>query len=233
MKLLGHYLSPYTRRVAVSLNTLGMTFTLEELSVMKEPERVRPHNPLLRIPTLVLDDGTALIESGAILDEIDQMAGPARALVPPAGPERRRVTQLTAFAIASMEKQQWASYERRFRPAEKVHQPWIDHNEGQSLGGFRHLDRIAAEASGWLAGTQRMTQADITTAVIVGFAVLVRPELNDLVPNLCAFAARCEQLPAFRNAPMPASQPGRPGVWIGSDYDRVAEARTQESPPRP
>jgi glutathione S-transferase len=225
MKLLGHYLSPYTRRVAVSLNALGMTFTLDELSVMKEPERVRPHNPLLRIPTLVLDDGTALIESGAILDEIDQIAGPERALVPQTGHARRIVMQLTAFAIASMEKQQWATYERRFRPAEKVHPPWIEHNEGQSLGGFRHLDRVAAGASGWLAGTARMTQADITTAVVVGFALLVRPELQDLVPQLCAFAARCEELPAFRAAPMPASLPGRPGVWVGSDYQRVADGR--------
>jgi glutathione S-transferase len=233
MKLLGHYLSPYTRRVAVSLSALGMAFTLEELSVMKEPERVRPHNPLLRIPTLVLDDGTALIESGAILDEIDQMAGRERALVPPSGPERRAVMQLTAFAIASMEKQQWATYERRFRPAEKIHQPWIDHNEGQSLGGFRHLDRVAAGVSGWLAGTERMTQADITTAVIVSFAILVRPELQDLLPHLCTFAERCEQLPAFRTAPMPPSRPGSPGVWIGSAYERVADDRTQEGPPRP
>ena len=110
----------------------------------------------------------------------------------------------------------WAFYERRFRPDEKVHQPWIDHNEAQALGGLRHLEQVASGAAGWLAGTARMTQADITTAVVVSFVALVRPELKDLVPNLCAFAARCEQLPAFRSAPMPASQPGRPGVWVGS-----------------
>jgi glutathione S-transferase len=216
MRLLGHYLSPYTRRVAVSLHALGIAFSLDELSVMKQPERVRPHNPLLRIPTLVLDDGEALVESGAILDAIDQMAGPGRALVPPSGPERRRVTQLTALAIASMEKTQWASYERRFRPAEKVHQPWIDHNEGQALGGLRHLDAIAAAAPGWLAGTAHMTQADITTAVVVSFIVLVRPPWRDLVPHLTAFAARCEELPPFRSAAMPPSVPGQPGVWVGS-----------------
>ena len=45
MKLLGHYLSPFTRRVAVSLHALGMPFELDELSVIGEPERVRPHNP--------------------------------------------------------------------------------------------------------------------------------------------------------------------------------------------
>ena len=231
MKLLGHYLSPFTRRVAVSLHALGIPFDLEELSVIREPERVRPHNPLLRIPTLLLDDGAALIESDAILDEIDQMAGPDRALVPSAGPQRRAVMQLTAFALASMDKMQWAFYERRFRPEEKVHQPWIDHNEAQALGGLRHLDRVASGATGWLAGTACMTQADVTTAVAVSFITLVRPELHDVVPHLCAFAARCEQLPAFRSAQMPASLPGRPGVWVGSDYGKLAES--EKSPPRP
>jgi len=59
-------------------------------------------------------------------------------------------------------------------------------------------------------------QADITTAVIVSFVREGRPELRieDIVPDLCGFAARCEQLPAFRNAAMPPSQPGRPGVWM-------------------
>lgn len=218
MKLLGHYMSPYTRRVAVSLNVLGVPFDLVELSVIQEPERVRPHNPVLRIPTVVLDDGESLIESGAILDTIDQMVGSARALVPPSGPDRRRVTQLTAMAVASMEKAQWGYYERRFHPAEKVHQPWIDHNDGQCLGGLRYLEQVASGAtgSGWLAKTSDISQADITTAVVVSWLREGRPELRPdaLVPNLCRFAARCEELPAFKAAPMPASQPGRPGVYI-------------------
>ena len=216
MKLLGHYLSPFTRRVAVSLHALGMPFDLEELSVVREPQRVGPHNPLLRIPTLVLDDGEALIESDAILDEIDQMAGPARALVPHSGRDRRRVMQLTAFALASMDRMQWAFYERRFKPEEKVHPPWIEHNESRSLAGLRHLEGIASGVAdgSWLAGTARMTQADITTAVVVSFVTLIKPHLRFALPRLCAFAARCEELPAFRSAPMPPSQPGRPGVWM-------------------
>src|SRR5262249_12104958 len=160
------YLSPYTRRVAVSLNALRMPFSLEELSVMKQPERVRPHNPLLRIPTLVLDDGEALVESGAILDAIDQMAGPERALVPPSGPERRRRPRLPPLAIARMKNPKGAPNGWRSPPAEKIHQPWIDHNEGQALGGLRHLDAAAAAAPGWLAATAQISQADITAAVM-------------------------------------------------------------------
>ena len=104
MRLIGNFLSPYTRRVAVSLNILELPFELEELFVFKEPDVVRRHNPVVRIPVLVLDDGTALVESSAILDEIDCMVGPERCLIPSDGVQRRRVVQTTAIAVACAEK---------------------------------------------------------------------------------------------------------------------------------
>jgi glutathione S-transferase len=165
-----------------------------------------------------MDDGEPLVESGAILDEIDQMVGPARALVPANGASRRRVMQTTALAIASMEKVQWGYYERRFRPPEKVHEPWIEHNNGQALGGLKRLDAIAAALApdAWLAGTDAISQADITAAVVVSWVREGRPELKLEVeaPSLCRFAERCEALPAFKAAPMPKSEVGRPGVYI-------------------
>ncbi|HAJ18482.1 MAG TPA: glutathione S-transferase family protein, partial [Rhodospirillaceae bacterium] len=96
MELYGVYLSPYTRRVAIALNLLDMPYTHNAVRVFERPDVVREHNPLARVPTLVLQDGSALIESSAILDEIDQMAGPDRALTPPSGPSRRAVLQIAA-----------------------------------------------------------------------------------------------------------------------------------------
>jgi len=78
MKLIGNYLSPYVRRVAVSLNILAWPFELDEVLVFKDPAVVRRYNALVRIPVLVLDDGSTLFESGAILDEIDRLAGTER-----------------------------------------------------------------------------------------------------------------------------------------------------------
>ena len=75
MKLVGNYLSPYVRRVAVSLHLLELPFTLDALYVFKEPDVVRQLNPVVRIPVLILDDGSSLVESSAILDEIDQIVG--------------------------------------------------------------------------------------------------------------------------------------------------------------
>jgi glutathione S-transferase len=161
MRLIGIFLSPFVRRVAVSLNILKLPFESDKVFVFKELDAVRRHNPLVRIPILVLDDGENLVESGAILDEVDQMVGPEERLTPSHGPLRRRVVQTAAIALACAEKAQWAFYEDRVRPAEKVHTPWIEHNDRQVLGGFKQLNMAAAEIDedGWIAGTPSISQA--------------------------------------------------------------------------
>lgn len=198
MKLLGLYRSPYTRRVGVSMHLMGMTFEHEPVPVWDTPEPVKAHNPVVRVPTLVLDDGDALVESYAILDWLDEQAG-AKRLTPASGAERRRVMKATAIGLGAIDKAIWAAYEVRFHPKEKVHAPWIEHNEGQVLGGLRWLDGLAAKAGdGWLCGGA-MTQADVTGAIAFTFACTARPKLGvpEAVPALARHAARCEALPAF------------------------------------
>lgn len=209
MRLIGILLSPFVRRVAVSLNVLEVSFERDEVFVFGEPDRIRPHNPLVRIPVLILDDGTALVESGAILDEIDHMVSPERRLIPVDHPQRRRLVQTAAIALACAEKAQWAFYERRVRPAEKVHEPWIEHNDRQLLAGLEHLNMTVAEVDdqGWIAGMPNISQADITTTIAFSFATIARPnlELEERFPQISRFAKRCEGLPAFAEAPIPGA----------------------------
>ena len=79
MILVGQYDSPYTRRVAISLMVLGIPYEHDTRSVFGDFDSMRRTNPLGRIPSLVLDDGEVLIDSAAILDWIDELAGPERA----------------------------------------------------------------------------------------------------------------------------------------------------------
>lgn len=211
MTLFGNYLSPYTRRVAIALELLELPYEQENLSVFVTPEPVEEHNPLVRIPTLLLEDGEPVFESGAILDALDHMVPPERRLVPSESKARRDVLRVTALATGVMDKAVWAFYEGRFRPAEIVHQPWIDHNEKQVMSGFAALDKIAeaAGSEGWLAGTPSISLADVSVGVMAGFVAKVRSNLGTLAafPALTAFAARCEALPAFQATPVPAQPP--------------------------
>ncbi|MCA8928454.1 MAG: glutathione S-transferase family protein [Alphaproteobacteria bacterium] len=205
MKLLGGFLSPYVRRTAVSLNLTGLNWESVQVSVWDDPNAVKQHNPLVRVPTLVLDDGEALVESYAILDAIDELAG-AKRLTPASGAERRRVMKATAVAAGAIDKTIWAVYELRFHDKEHVSRKWVEHNEAQALGGFEWLDNAAkAAGDGWLCGPA-ITEADVTAAVGFSFASKVRPKLGlaEKFPALAAHNARCEALDAFKNAPLPS-----------------------------
>lgn len=197
MMLIGMFDSPFVRRVAISMKLLGMSFEHADWSVGKDFQRIRQYNPLGRVPTLVLDDGETLIESAAILDYLDELAG-ERALLPRAGATRRRALHLMAIATGAAEKGVVQVYERVFRPAEKVHQPWLDRCATQVDGALRVLDReYAASGVAWLLG-DRIMQPDITAACVTTF-------LSDALhldaagyPNLHALAQRCETLPVFQ-----------------------------------
>ena len=182
MILIGRDLSPFVRRVAVSLQVMNLPFERRELSTADHAAEIRALNPLGRVPALVLsDDEPALIDSWAILDYLDHEVAPERALVPSEGDGRREVLRLVAIGTGATEKAVASFYERTRRPKETVHQPYADHLDGQVAAGLQALD-AAIEGRDWLVGGN-MTQADITAREIIlqgmgsEFVVVARQEI--------------------------------------------------------
>ena len=97
MKLIGVNRSPYTRRVAITLNIYGVPFEQRALSGFDNRAEVRPNNPLGRIPALVLDSGETLIDSNAIIDHLDEVYGHDQPTTPRSGAERRAVLKVAAM----------------------------------------------------------------------------------------------------------------------------------------
>lgn len=194
MILVGQYDSPYVRRVAVSLRTLGFGYEHDTRSVFGDFDAMRQVNPLGRIPSLVLDDGEVLIDSAAILDWLDQTVGPARALVPATGVERRRALRLIALATGAIDKIGAATYERVIRPSAFRWPEWIDRCRTQGAGAIAAL---AAES--WPAEAS-LDQAQITTACTIRYVRMADPEVlpPGRHPSLDALSERCEALPAFQ-----------------------------------
>lgn len=192
--------SPFVRPVAVSLKLLDIPFEHANWSVGKDYERIREFNPLVRVPTLVLDDGTALVECAAILDHLDETVGPARALLPDSGRERRDALQIAAIALGAAEKGREQIYERVFRPAEKRHDPWLARCRAQMHGGLAELDALCAArgAGRWLIGDS-ITRGEITLASAFTFLTesVGLTEQEGPYPALRALVARCEALPPF------------------------------------
>ena len=91
----------------MSLNILGLTWENEAVAVFANPDSVSKFNPLVRVPTVVLDDGEALFESYAILDALDEIAGDAKRLIPASGIERQNVMRLTETKLPRSLAARW------------------------------------------------------------------------------------------------------------------------------
>ncbi|MBL0901493.1 MAG: glutathione S-transferase family protein, partial [Reyranella sp.] len=100
MQLVGVTRSPYTRRVAITLELYGISYRLQALSSFGNREEVRAANPLGRIPALVLDDGETLVDSPAIIAHPAEVHGLSPALGPPSGPARRAAPRAAPRRVA-------------------------------------------------------------------------------------------------------------------------------------
>jgi glutathione S-transferase len=203
MILVGQYDSPFVRRVGITLQLYGLSFKRNTISVFNDANDMAQINPLVRIPSLVLDSGEVMVDSVAILDYLDELVGPERALMPRAGRERREVFQIVAMAIGSVDKAGAIVYERFFHPPHHVNQDLIGRFKTQLAGGLQWLEeRLKGD---WCFGT-KISQADISVGVSLGYMNLRLPEAFEggKYPKLTRFSAKCEGLDAFK-ATRPAS----------------------------
>ena len=158
---------------------------------------MRISNPLGRIPALVLDDGETLVDSGAIIDHLDEVFGRDRALTPPAGADRRAVLKIAAIMMGACEKLLHAAYERNQRPVEKQHQPWIDDCIAQATSALTAVDSMTDPQQDYLL-LGRITQADITAFIAERLGRRVGGiDTESQLPRLRALAKRLSQHPAF------------------------------------
>jgi glutathione S-transferase len=201
MKLIGMLDSPYVRRVAISLQFLGLRFEHQSLSVFRTFAQFQKINPVVKAPTFVADDGTVLMDSTLILEYAEALARP-RTLMPGTPTELCTALRVIGLALAATEKSVQIVYERELRPPEKRHDPWVARVTGQILAAYSELETELAEGLFSRAGPS-LDQAAITTAVAWHFTqrtipdVVAAPRFRSLV----AFSHRAESLPQFRAAP--------------------------------
>jgi glutathione S-transferase len=202
MQLIGMLDSPYVRRVAISLQLLGLGFEHRSISVFSTFEQFRAINPVVKAPSLICDDGEVLMDSTLIIEYAEALAAGRRSLMPGAPHQRQHTLREIGLALAACEKSIQIVYERNLRPAEKLHEPWIRRVTGQLLAAFQILetDLIA----GPLAVTSAaINQAGVSVAVAWNFTQQMVPEVvpDANYPALREFSAKAEALPEFIAAP--------------------------------
>lgn len=206
MQLIGYLDSPFVRRVAISLEMLGIDYQHRELSIFRDFDEFHSISPLVKVPTLILDDGQVLVDSSLIINYLETQVV-KRSLMPEDPVAYRQATQQIGVALVAMEKVAALIYETGQRPPERQHQAWIDRLQTQLKGAVDLMElavsNSAAAGNYWLLGTE-LSQADITTAVAWRFTQHIEKAdipANDY-PALFAYSVRAEALPEFKACPL-------------------------------
>ena len=196
MKLLGGTISPYTRKVRIVLADKKIDCDFATVDVAPAENPVNAHNPLGKVPTLLMDDGTALFDSRVIVEFLDS-ASPIARLIPEDNRERVAVRRWEALADGCLDAGLLVRYES-IRPKKEQSASWSAKQTGKLQRG---LATIAAElADRPFCHGERYTLADIAVGCCLGWVDFRRPAAIDYraaYPNLARFYDRLMERPAF------------------------------------
>jgi glutathione S-transferase len=203
--LIGQYDSPFVRRVAVALVHYGLAYEHRPWSVWADAEKLARYTPLRRVPVLIWEDGSVLLESFAILDALDDRVGADRALLPRSGPVRRAGLRVAALATGLSEKAVSLLYEHVLRKPEARSAIWAERCAAQIRDALALLEAERARAATPFWFGETLSHADIALGCALRFTREAHPALLEAAigPALEAHAARCEALPVFQAVVQP------------------------------
>ncbi|MCO5136044.1 MULTISPECIES: glutathione S-transferase [unclassified Shinella] len=138
MKIYYSNASPYSTKVRMAAHFAGLNARSVATDTNADPAELLAANPLGKIPTLVTDEGLAVYDSRAIMNYIDRQT--KGTLYPRNAAKRTEVDVLEATADGICDSLLAIVYERRSRPEEKVHQPWIDRQWQKVERALDHLE---------------------------------------------------------------------------------------------
>jgi glutathione S-transferase len=207
MILIGQYDSPFVRRVGIALTLYDLPFEHRPWSVFGDGEKLAALNPVMRVPTLALDDGTVLTDSHIILQYLDGLVAADVALIPTEPAARQQALAVTALATGAADKAVSLFYELRLHDEPSA--GFVARCRSQINGSLNALERIRAKTATTGFAGACLTHADIAVACMLRFISEAHPDLFDAAarPALAAHAARLEALPVFQAISQPFVPP--------------------------
>lgn len=201
MQLIGMMDSPFVRRVAISARMLGLEYEHRSLSIFQGYDEFRGVNPLVKVPTLVCDNGEMLVDSTLIIDYLESLSD--QTLMPDDPGQWLTSLRHIGTAMVAMEKVAQLIYETKQRPQEKQHGPWVERLRQQLSAALDLMEQSVGDGREWIFG-DKLTQADLTVAVAWRFVQHVFPKffISPSYPALTAFSGRAEGLPDFIACPL-------------------------------
>lgn len=195
MKLLGSHGSPYTRKVRIVLAEKRIDFDFEVVNLASDARPVIAVNPLSKIPTLVLDDGTALYDSRVIVEFADAVS-PLGRLIPDDHRDRAAVRRWEALADGILDAGLLIRQEDN-QPKKQRNAAWVEKHLGKVERGLAEAARELAEKA-WCH--ERYSLADIALGATLGWLDFRKPggiDYRASYANLARYHDRLMQRPTF------------------------------------
>lgn len=192
MKLLASLTSPYGRKLRVIAHELGIALPLIETSPMADPAALLAANPLGKVPALVLDDGSAIIDSPVIAAFL-LASVPGQQLMAQSGHDHWQARSTEALADGVLD----AAIILRFNMAQGITAgPWVDRQ-------YRAIERALAVMNTRVGGSGF---GDICIAVACDYLTFRFPDLDWRThnPALADLTDRLAATPAFMATQPPA-----------------------------
>lgn len=187
--------SPYARKVRIALIEKGLPFTLVTEVPWDSTTTTPEHNPLEKLPILVLEDGSAVYESAFILEWLEAKF-PAPALYPLAIDDRLAARRLEVLCDGICDAVVLTFFERRRGPQCESAE-WLARQRRKIEGGLREMARLVGTRT-WAVG-DGFSLGDIAVATATAYLSVRLSEFawRERHPGLAAYCDRIEQRASF------------------------------------
>jgi glutathione S-transferase len=203
MKLIASLTSPYARKIRVVLMEKRIEVDLVEENVWAADTKVGLHNPLIKVPVLVLDDGTSLYDSRVIAEFLDGIT-PVTRLIPEGGRDRAMVKRLEALGDGITDAGIAIFLERK-RDVNLQGRDWITRQMGKVESGIAAVARELGDRK--FCQGENMNLGDIAVACGLLWLEFRLPEIKwrETYPNLRAWVERLEARTSFAETKPPGA----------------------------
>ena len=203
MKLLSSPTSPYVRKVRVVFIEKKLDYQPEDGNVWAPDTRIQEHNPLGKVPCLVMDDGSALFDSRVIVEYLDTLS-PVGSLIPKSGKERAAVKCWEALADGTLDASIAIVMELK-RPVAQQSPETIERQYGKIDAALAAMETGLGEQS-FCMGIG-FTLADIAVGCVLGYLDLrfAHIDWRSTYPNLARLDKKLSSRQSFLETKPPAA----------------------------
>ena len=168
MKLTFSPASPFARKVRIAAIELGLIDRIEFVPATVVPgqpndEYSRDISPLKKLPVLILDDGSVILDSYVIVEYLDELAGGGK-LIPASGPARWKVKTDHSILQGMLDSMLLCRYEKMVRPKELYWQAWHDDHWNRAWAGMARFEKQDDVLS------RPLDMVQIALACVLGYA---------------------------------------------------------------